>query len=118
MIFGVQSYSEGRHKPVQGMEHNWHVWCNTGACEVLESKEYVSWLAEEKNLGFSYRINFANSSAAQIKPGDRLWKLLSDIAKEYEVRVFQLTLQGGYVSWTGAESDLHSFDAISIRMRT
>jgi hypothetical protein len=116
LVLFNQHYREGEFSPKRGGEHNWHVWCCTGALEVLRSREYITYLAEHPDV--AYTINFANSSSARIQPGHPLWEVLADVARSYSVQVFQLTLQGGYSSWTGAPSDLYAFDCISIKAKS
>jgi hypothetical protein len=94
--------------------HRWNVWNNGGACDALETREYVAWLAEKPEE--SYTIHFVNDSMAQTEPGNRLWELLKAIAVDYVVEVFPAELEE-YRSWTGAETDSRAFDAISIELR-
>jgi len=115
MFFGSQVYPEGRYKPQRGSGSNWHVWDETGALEVINKKEYPEWLKNYPEA--SYTINFANGSCARIFPAHPLWCALAEITKEYTVEVFQLTLKGGYVPWTGADKDLRCFDGISVSLK-
>jgi hypothetical protein len=114
-MIGTQVYPEGSIQPERGAEHNWHVWCHTGAKQVLKTREYEQWLAEHP--GESYTINFANSSAARIFPGHSLWVLLGEIAERYLVQIFRLTLTGGYVDWEKDADYVRCFDAISIEAK-
>ena len=114
-MFGSQTYSEGQFQPKRGGAYNWHVWCNAGALQVLDSEEYVPWLTA--NPIKSYLIAFANGSAARIRPGDQLWQKLMDIAQNYTVEVFPLNWDGEYCTWTGDEKSLHAFDALSIKAK-
>jgi hypothetical protein len=102
-------------QPQPGGEHNWHVWDCTGALQVLQTREFIAWLAE--NPGEWYTINFANNSSANINPTHPLWQVMVEIAKTYTVEVYQLTLSGGYVPWTGEANSLHHFDAIKIAVK-
>ena len=111
MLFN-QRYQEGQFRPQRGGEHNWHVWCCAGALEVLRSGEYVRYLAEHP--GEDYTINFANNASAFIQPGHPLWEVLREVAKSYSVEVFQLTLRGGYLPWTGADTDVRAFDCVRV----
>ena len=111
-MFGSQQYSEGKFKPERGGGNNWHVWCMTGALQVLDTKEYEQWL--EKNPGQFYSINFANGSAARISPAHPLWKKLVEIAKNYTVRVFPLRWETKYVPWSGDADSISAFDAFGI----
>ncbi len=111
-MFGSQSYPEGQFAPAPGAEHDWHVWCCTGALKVLQTREHEARLAERS--GALFTINFGNGSAARIHPEHPLWIAMVEIAKTYAVQVFQLTLQGGYVPWDGSPSSLRAFDAIRI----
>lgn len=115
-MFGLQKYQEGQFSPKPGAEHNWHVWCNTGALEVLRGGEYAQWLVDHPGEG--YTINFGNGSAAKISPGHPLWQCLAEITKTHMVEVFRLTSRGEYVSWDGDNTGLRVFDAIKIRPRT
>jgi hypothetical protein len=114
-MFGSQVYPEGRFAPTRGECSGWHVWCHTGARQVLGEREFVSWLA--CNPGRRYIINFANGAFAHIRPGDPLWERLREIAATHVVRVYPLNWSGRYVPWTGATGDLGWFDAISISLR-
>ncbi len=114
-MFGSQRYPEGRYAPEKGHEHNWYVWCHTGAMQVLASGEYAEWLAEHP--GETYTISFANDAAARIKPGDPLWEELRRAAEHFLVEVFPLTMKGPYTSWSGDDESLNQFDAIAIRAK-
>lgn len=105
-------YDEGRHKPERGLEHNWHVWCLSGATEVLLKREYVKWLDE--NPDDAYTINFGNASYADINPGHQLWRVMAEVAMTHRMEVFQLGFDGIYVPWAGKAGDLGLFDAIKI----
>jgi len=105
-------YPEGLHKPERGGEVDWHVWCNTGAQEILRTEEYAEKISA--NPAYKWVVSFANASAARIFPGHPMWELLTSIAKTYKVEVFQLTLEGGYVPWHGGSGDLREFDGIKI----
>lgn len=116
MFPGWQQYPEGRFRPERGVECNWHVWCHTGALQVLDEQQIERWLTEHP--AESYIVNFANGSAANIAPEHPLWQRLAALAQRYDVAVYVLTLTGGYVPWTGASGDLGRFDAIRIGRRT
>ena len=66
MFPGSTSYNEGQFSPKRGSAHKWHVWCATGAIEVIEKREYEAWLSG--NPDTPYLISFANGSAAHITP--------------------------------------------------
>jgi hypothetical protein len=110
MFPGQQYYPESRFRPERGMGHSWHVWCDSGALEVLQKKEYLT-LA----MGEQYLVNFANGSAARISPEAPLWQKLAEIAKTHTVEVFPLGLfSKKYIPWTGDAGSLDRFDAICI----
>ncbi len=111
-MFGSQHYTEGAYRPLRGGDINWHVWCNTGALEVLNANEFETVLG--KNPEGYYTINFANASAARITPDHPLWKKLAEIAKTFSVEVYPLDWSKKYLPWTGDDYSLHSFDAIQI----
>ena len=116
MFPGQQKYPEGHFQPARGGEHNWHVWCMTGALQILGIREFIRWLAEHPDNG--YTVNFANGSAARIKLGDPLWEMMTEIAKDFSVEVFTLSLLNGrYVPWSGGAGDLRAFDAIKIKSK-
>jgi hypothetical protein len=114
-MFGSQYYPEGQFKPERGGGNNWHVWCTTGAQQVLDTKEYEEWLKQHPE--HSYTVNFANGSAARIHPEHPLWKKLVEIAGTYDVEVFPLTGKDEYVPWSGQSTDYRDFDAFAIKLR-
>ena len=112
MFPGSSTYGP-EFRPERGGEHDWHVHHAEGAVEVLGLREFQSPEGHE-----FYTVNFANGSCARIRPGDRLWSELADIAREHEVGVFPLSLAASdYVPWTGSEGSLRAFDAIRLRRR-
>ena len=115
MLGFEQYYPELEFQPRRGAEHNWFVWCASGAWQVLDLEEHISYLTEHPD-GW-YTINFANAAAAHIQPGHPLWEKLAEVAKTYVVEVYRLTLQGGYVPWMGAANDLRAFDCIKLTLR-
>ena len=116
MFPGTQHYPEGRFKPERGGGCNWHVWCSTGALQVLRGGEFAQLLKEHPDR--EYIINFANGSGADILSGHPLWEILAGIAETHAVEVFPLPLSTrNYVPWTGAVCDLGRFDAIRIRSK-
>lgn len=112
MFPGHSQYLEGEFAPVRGGEHDWHVWCATGALRVLGDQEYVHKITADPKAAFT--INFANGSAARIGSGHPLWVALASIASSYKVEVYSLSFDGGYVPWTGSPKSLRAFDAICI----
>lgn len=109
-----RSYAEGVFLPRSGGHGRWHVWCCSGAEQVLEKKEYVSFLRQHPDR--AYLINFANGALAGIRPGDRLWRVLQEVAKRYDVLVFPAAFSTrDYVPWTGGSSSCRNFDAIQIK---
>ncbi|MFA5133951.1 MAG: hypothetical protein WC459_04080 [Patescibacteria group bacterium] len=94
----------------------WHVWCHTGAIEVLEKREFIKFL--EENPNGAYCINFANGSAARINPGDRLWQLMEEILKNFSIEVFPLSIKANFTPWNAQPNDIRSFDAFSIKQKT
>lgn len=115
-MFGSRQYPEGQFQPQAGCEHNYHVWCATGALQVLKSEEYVRYLEEHPEE--AYTVNFANGAFAHIAPGDPLWTAMSEIAEHFSIQVFLLVWKDGYRPWTGAEGDPTNFDAIKISRRS
>ncbi len=114
-LFGTR-YPEGQFPPQPGGDiYNWQVWDCAGALQVLQTQEFIAWL--EKNPEEWYTINFANGSSATINQTHPLWQVMAEIAKTHTVEVFQLTLSGGYVPWTGKVSSLCCFDAIRITVK-
>lgn len=111
-MFGSQNYQEGHFAPKRGGNMNWHVWCATGALQVLDTAEYVEWL--NNNPNDAYTINFANGSTARIHPDHRLWHVLVKIAETYRVEVYPLNWNNTYVPWTGGPDSLRHFDALVI----
>ncbi len=117
MFPGQQEYREGQFPPKPGYDHDWHVWCSSGALLVLKKQGYVRKLADQPDD--AYTINFANGSGALIQPGHPLWEAMAEIAQTYTVEVFPLDFFGcSYVPWTGAADDLRRFDAILIKKKT
>lgn len=113
---GSQVYREGQFKPKPGHEHNWHVWCKTGALEVLENGEHVKWLEGDNDGIFS--INFGNASAARVSPEHPLWKKLAEVAESYDVGIFPLGLATrDYVPWAESPEDRRQFDTIQIKKK-
>lgn len=98
--------------PERGHVHNWHVWCRTGALRVLTHEEHAAWLNGDNDGVFT--INFANGSAAIIKPCDPLWQKLAEVAQRFTVEVYPLRLKTAYIPWSGQDDDLREFDAIRI----
>jgi len=102
-------YTEGQHAPERGSETNWHVWCKTGACQVLTREELEAWFQEHPDQPFG--VNFANGAFARLEPGDDLHKKMAELSAEgYGVEVFPIT-SNEYVQWSG---DACSFDAIKV----
>lgn len=114
-MLGSQHYPEGQYQPRRGARHNWHVWCCTGALQVLEEKEYESWL--EANPDERWQINFANGSAARISTSHPLWQALKAVANRYKVQVYRLSLKAEWVPWTGEPGSLSTFDCIAISVK-
>ena len=110
---GSTRYPDGGHRPMRGYEHNWHVWCATGALEVLRSGEHETWLRD--NPGDSFTINFGNNSSSRhTAPEHPFWRVLKEVACAYKVEVFPLCFGAEYRLWTGADDDLRAFDCIKI----
>ncbi len=111
-MFASQIYGEGTISPEyhDGLAY---VWCKTGAVEAVQSKRHVSWLS--KNHGNHFYISFANGSFARIEPGDNLWEVLKKVTSQYDVYVFVLTLNGGYIAWTGEPGSHDNFDCVIIQ---
>jgi len=113
-MFGSQHYPEGQIKP-QYLNGIALVRCCTGALQVLEEFDLVSWLTNHPKK--RYIITFANGSAAGINSKHRLWSVLAEIAKKHIVKVFPLNWSGEYVAWDGSAKSLHNFDGISIQLK-
>lgn len=114
-MIGDRTYNEDVYTPKPGGLVNWNVWGPAGAKEVLDKEEYKQWLEEHPDR--AYVVNFANGACARIRSGSPLWKTMKQIASQYEVKVFMVTLKGGFVSWDGERGSLGVFDAISIRVK-
>ncbi len=113
---GSTYYPENRFKPERSVlsisGHHWHVWCSSGALEVVQGGEFREWLAAHP--GDYYTINFANNASARIQPGHPLWEALKEVSQSYRVEVFPLSFHEQYVPWTGEAEDLERFDCIRI----
>lgn len=115
LLPGGANYGQRQHAP-EKVTGGYHVWCESGAADVLGSREFVAWL--KKNPNMSYGINFANNASANIQPGHPLWSLMEEIAKEFKIKVFPLGLMTReYVEWTGAPDNTRRFDMIAISAR-
>lgn len=90
------------------------VWNNTGALTALNRLDYdfLSQYPDSMLL-----VDFGNSSAADIQPGNPLWQKMLELTEKYNVFVFQLTLEGGYLPWHGNPDELGRFDAIKIKLK-
>jgi len=116
MSLSATQYAEGQIRPMERPDGGgYDVWCATSALEVLRRREYVRWLADHP--GEQYVIIFANGAAARIRLGYPLWEAMAEITKDYTVEVFQLTLRGKYIPWTGGPGSLGDFDAVHIKVR-
>lgn len=114
MFPGSQVYPEGRIPPERGLGHKWHVWCATGALQVLHSDEIAQ--LQNANPEVVVIINFANGAAANIWSGHPLWEALKQFVTDgYTIEVFGLSLVSGkYEPWTGEDSSLGRFDSIKV----
>lgn len=107
----------GIYPPEPGPPHNWIVRCEVGASQVLDTREYETYLAEHPED--SYTINFGYNTFVTSIPGDRLWEQMRRLAEHYVVYVFTTSIMNPrYVRWTGASDDERNFDAILIRSKT
>ena len=115
-MIGSKRYGELKFALERTAQDNWHVWCQTGALQVLTGEELREWLTAHP--GETCAINFANNSAAHIQPGDPLWQVLMELASEQHiVEVYPLDLSCKYRPWTGQDGDLGHFDNIKITAR-
>ena len=110
----IQQYPPGQFSPQRGAGHNWHVWCEKGAEEVLEKDEHIAFLKENPTASFT--VNLANGSFVTIQKHDRLWAILEKIKRDYRVEYYPLNFSGEFVDWDANKEKRYSFDAISISL--
>lgn len=114
-MLGTTYYSELQFQPVRGGEHDWHVWCASGALQVLNTGEHETKLTQDPQWVFS--INFANNAAARITPEHPLWRRLAAIAQKFTVEVYQMGWEGPWTPWTGDDASPRRFDCIRIKTK-